>query len=322
MVEGLGFGDLAAEALRRQTDLDRIDGLLNWGPVNYRLEKLCRKPEGRPPFPPLLMFKALLLAQWYGLSDRGLEEALCDRLSFRRFVGLKLEEATPDHTTLCRFRERLIESALERKLLDLVNAQLEERGFLLRRGTLIDATVVQAAARPSGDAQAPSDPDAAFLRQQGKPGKIFGYKAHVAADEGSLLVRQARMTPANVNETTVADELILACKDAPAVYADKAYDSHARRALLTELGIANRIMRRGNKHHPPSADDLAHNHAVKRVRARVETIFAVLKRIYGFRRTRYIGLVRNQLQLTLLAICFNLRRALVMAANARSPSPA
>lgn len=325
MNEGLGFGDLAAEHLRRETDLDRIVDLVSWGPLTYRLEKHCRKEHGRPPFAPLTMFRALLLAQWYGLSDRELEDALCDRLSFRRFVGLRLEEATPDHTTLCRFRERLTEVGLSTKLLALVNRQLEAKRLMLKRGTLIDATVVEtAAARPSpkADPQDRVDPDAAFLKREGKPGSSYGYKAHVAVDEGSLLVRVAKLTPANVTDTEVADELILACIDAPAVYADKAYDSKARRALLSELGLQDRILRRGNKHHDLSPETRAHNGAASKVRSRVETVFAVLKRRYGFRRTRYLGLIRNQLQLTLLAICFNLRRALVLDRHTGSPSAA
>ena len=186
---GLGFGDLAAERLKRETELDRIAALLHWGPVNYRLEKHCRKDEGRPPFPPMTMFRALLLAQWYGLSDRELESALCDRLSFRRFVGLQMEDTTPDHTTLCRFRERLNTSGLAEKLLALVNAQIEQRGFLIKRGTLIDATVIEAAARRPDKAETPQDADAAFLKREGKPGASYGFKAHVAVDQGSLLVR-------------------------------------------------------------------------------------------------------------------------------------
>ena len=110
MSKAPGFGDLAAERLKRESELDRIAALLNWGPLSRRLERHCRKQDGRPPFPPMVMFRALLLAQWYGLSDRDLEEALCDRLSFRRFIGLGLEQATPDHTTVCRFRERLNEA--------------------------------------------------------------------------------------------------------------------------------------------------------------------------------------------------------------------
>lgn len=320
-MSGIGFGDLAAERLRRETELDRIAGLLNWGPLSYRLEKHCRKLEGRPPFPPVVMFRALLLAQWYDLSDRDLEEALCDRLSFRRFVGLGIEQATPDHTTLCRFRERLNAAGLTVKLLALVNAQIEAKGLLLKRGTLIDATVVEtAAARP--DKAGSADPDAAFLKRAGKPGSSYGYKAHVATDEGSMLVRTAKLTPANIAETAVADELILANRDSGAIYADKAYDTHARRALLARLGLKDGIMHRPNKHHPLTDQQTRRNAALSKTRCRVETVFAVLKQVYGYRRTRYVGLIRNQLQLTLLAICFNLRRMLVLTTRARNLSQA
>ncbi len=321
-MSGPGFGDLAAERLRRETDLDRIAALLNWGPLTYRLEKHCRKPDGRPPFAPIVMFRALLLAQWYGLSDRDLEEALCDRLSFRRFAGLGMEQATPDHSTLCRFRERLNEAGLTEKLLALVNGQIEAKGLLLKRGTLIDATVVEsAAARPRPGTQG-ADPDAAFLKHEGKTGSRYGYKAHIAADEGSLLVRTAKLTPANVAETMVADELIIANSDSGAIYADKAYDTHARRTLLGRLGIADGILHRPNKHHPLNERQKQHNAMRSKIRCRVETVFAVLKQVYGYRRTRYFSLVRNQLQLTLLAICFNLRRMLVLTSHRGSLSTA
>ena len=140
--------------------------------------------------------------------------------------GTVAEEATPDHTTLCRFRERLNEVGLTVKLLALVNAQIEAKGLLLKRGTLIDATVVEtAAARPekADDPTERIDPDAAFLKRAGKAGSSYGYKAHVAADEGSLLVRTAKLTSANVAETVVADELIIANRDGGMIYAAKAY---------------------------------------------------------------------------------------------------
>jgi transposase, IS5 family len=323
MNRGKGFGDLAAERLRRETDLDRIVAMLNWGPLTYRLEKHCCKLDGRPPFPPIMMFRALLLAQWYELSDRDLEEMLCDRLSFRRFVGLGIEQATPDHTTLCRFRERLNEAGLTSKLLELVNAQLDAKGLMLKRGTLIDATVVEtAAAKPprSADPADLVDPDAAFLKREGKPGTSYGYKAHLAVDEGSLFVRTAKLTPANVAETVVADELIMANRDSGAIYADKAYDTHARRALLDSLGLKDGIMHRPNKHHPLTREQTRRNARLSKIRCRVETVFAVLKQTYGYRRTRYAGIVRNRLQLTLLAICFNLRRMLVLHSNTWSLS--
>src|SRR5258708_5388841 len=138
-----------APGLGANERLSGIDELIRW----YRLEKQLTRVRsgafGRPPYPPLAMFKALLLQEWYGLSGPGTEEALKDRLSFRRFWGFTLEEATPDETTLCRFRQDL-GSALLGKLLELVNAELDRHGVFLRRGTMIDATIVQAEARPPG----------------------------------------------------------------------------------------------------------------------------------------------------------------------------
>lgn len=291
--------------------LERIEALVKW----YRFEKLLGRlhasPVGRPPYPVLAMFKALLLQQWYGLSDVALEEALNDRLSFRRFVGLGLDEPTPDHTTLCRFRNDLAAGGLAEKLFAEMNRQLEHLGLMLKRGTLIDATLVQAAVNPSGSAAAPSDPDATFARRAGRPDGVFGFKAHIAMDEGSELVRDARLTPANVNETVVADALIQG--DEEAVYADQAYGTHARRAALRARGIKDRIMYRPNKHHP----ELPHwqqqrNRLIARIRGRVETVFAMLKCHYGWRRVRYLGIAKNQSHLHLLCIALNLRRAIAL----------
>ena len=288
--------------------LERIDGVLKW----YRFEKLLkplRSEVGRPGYPALSMFKALLLQQWYGLSDPGLEEALLDRISFRRFCGFSLDDATPDETTFVRFRAALAETGIAEKLFAEVNRQLEKSGVILKKGTLVDASLVTAAvSRPPSGAGTVSekDPDAAFTRRGQKD--FFGYKVHVAVDHGSELVRTAVLTPANINESAVADALI--CGDEQAVYADKAYESKARRRRLKEAGIKDRIMHRSHKHQ----DALPHwlqvrNHLIGPIRANVERLFGLMKRSYGFRQVRYRGLVRNQAHLHLLCIAINLRRA-------------
>jgi len=293
--------------------LERIGQLVKW----YRFEKLLARlhgaQTGRPAYAPLVMFKALLLAQWYGLSDMGLEESLNDRLSFRRFAGLGLDGDTPDHTTLCRFRNDLAAAGLTEKLFEEMNRQLERLGLVLKRGTLIDATLVEAATRPPafGSDEEAVDPEAAFGRRSGRNGSTYGFKAHVAVDEGSILIRDAVLTPANVNDTVVADSLIQG--DERAVYADAAYDTHDRRAVLKARGIKDGIMHRPNKHHP----ELPHrqrrrNRAISAIRARVETIFAILKRHYGYTRVLYRGLIKNQSHLYLLCLALNLRRAIVL----------
>lgn len=293
--------------------LDRIGKLARW----YRFEKLLNRlhvaETGRPSYPPLVMFKALLLAQWYGLSDMALEEALNDRLSFRRFVGLGLDGATPDHTTLCRFRNDLAAAGLTEKLFEEMNRQLERLGLVLKRGTLIDATLVEAATTPPafGSEEDGLDPEAAFGKRTGRGGSIYGFKAHVAVDQGSILIRDAVLTPGNVNETVVADELVQG--DERAVYADAAYDTHERRAMLKARRIADGIMHRPNKHHPMLPPwQKQRNRAISAVRAQVETIFAILKRHYGYTRVRYRGLIKNQSHLYLLCLALNLRRAVVL----------
>jgi IS5 family transposase len=283
----------------------------------YRFEKLLRPlvPEGpgRPPYDVLMMLNALLLQQWYGLSDEGTEEALNDRMSFRRFCGLPLEAASPDYTTIFRFRDRLREAGLHERLFAEFERQLEKAGLILKRGTMVDATVVQAArTRPARGAEDEAgDKDAAFARRDGRPGSTYGYKAHVAIDQGSLLIRAATLTPANVDETSVADALIRF--DEEAVYADKAYASRDRRALLKRPGVKARILHKTWGGGPPlRASQKRHNRLIGAIRAAVETVFATLKRRMGYTRVRYVGLVKNEAHLVLLALAYNIRRAAVL----------
>ena len=229
--------------LKGSCRLDRLSALVRW----YRFEKLLgrlrEEGPGRPGYRPLAMFKALLLQSLYGLSDPELEEALGDRLSFRRFVGLGLEDEVPDHTTICRFRNRLIEAGLLERLFAELDKQLEAAGVILKRGTMLDATLIETgAARPPGHGEAALDPEAGFARRSGKRGSTYGYKAHVGVDEGSGLIRSVITTAANVNDTTPADALIRG--DEKAVWADAAYHTHAREAALKARGVKARLMRR------------------------------------------------------------------------------
>lgn len=290
--------------------LDDLSGLVRW----YRFEKLLAglrsEGPGRPGYRPLLMFKALLLQSLYGLSDPQLEEALNDRLSFRRFVGLSLEDETPDHTTLCRFRLRLIDEALLEKMFAELDRQLDQAGVMLKHGTMLDATLIDTvAARPPtfGHEDQAVDPDAAFAKRSGKPGSTYGYKAHVGVDEGSGLIRSVITTPANINDTTPADDLIRG--DERVVWGDAAYHTHARQAALQARGVKPRLMRRPNKHHPKLPPRLArYNRLISKRRAAVETTFATLKRRMGLVAIRYRGLTKASAQVLLAAMAFNMRR--------------
>src|SRR4051794_15245480 len=167
----------------------------------------------------------------------------------------------PDHSSVWRFREELARRGLAERLLAEVNRQLDGKGLVLRRGTLIDATILDAAVRPPGG-------DAGEVSGRGPAGGLdeeerrnrFGYKAHAAVDEGSGIVREAVMTPADVHDSVPADELVQG--DEEAVYADKAYDSEERRTGLRERGIEPRIMYRARRNRPLKPWQVAFNKAV------------------------------------------------------------
>lgn len=301
----LGFAD-AVVGTGTAGPLDRIGDLVRW----YRFEKvlggLRDEGPGRAAWPVLVLFKALLVGSLYGLSERELEEALADRLSFRRFVGLGLEESVPDHSTLNRFRNELVRLGLHDKLFAELDKQLDAAGVVLRRGTMLDATVIETVAARPGDDRPSSDPEAGFTRRQGRIGSSFGYKMHVGVDEGSGLIRAVLTTPANVNDTVPADLLIRG--DERVVWGDAAYHTHARQARLERAGVKARLARRANKHHALPARLKLYNRLIARRRAAVETTFATLKNRMRLNRIRYRGLLKASAQIALAAFAFNLRR--------------
>jgi IS5 family transposase len=300
----------------RNARLERIAGLLDWSRMEAVVGGVRCGETGRPPYRPLVMLRALLLAQWYGLSDPGLEEALSDRVSFRRFCGLALDETTPDETTLCRFRNALKDAGLGEALFTEVARQLEAAGFAIKAGTLIDASLVASAVRPPRDgstpkgieSRSPHDPDANWTRTGPNRRLFFGYKLHVGVDQGSGLIRSRGLTPAKVYESEVADDLVLG--DERSVYADKAYEKHSRRAALRARGIKDRIQHRRSR----MQRELPHwqsvrNKLIGRIRSAVERTFSVLKGRYRLARLRYRGLAANALHVDLVAIAYNLDRA-------------
>lgn len=309
----LSLADGLVEGAGRNRQLERIAALVDWPAFERLLGQVYAAPVGRPSYGPLVLLRCLLLQQWYRLSDPGLEEALADRLSFRRFVGLALADPVPDHSTLSRFRSELVRRGLSEPLLAELNRQLDAKGLIVKTGTLIDASLVAADCRrprKGEPVEGRSDPDASWNAMPEKP--LFGYKAHLAVDHGSGLVRRALLTPANVSDKTPFLDLVQG--DEQAVYADRGYDGWWYKAELARRGIADGIMAASYWRRPLDAAGHARNRVIGRIRAPVEHSFAILKRWYGYRRVRYRSLVRNALQLQLLALALNLRRALVLTA--------
>lgn len=307
----LGWADgVVADAQKRRRDrLGEIARLLDWGPFAALLSAIHTARRGEPWYPPLMMFKVLLLQRWYQLSDPETEEALCDRLSFRRFAGLALEDDTPDHSTIFRFRDALTRRGLMEPLLAELLRQLDGQGVLLKQGTLIDATIVRSAARRPRMAEGKTsavDPDARFGANNERGRFAFGYKLHVGVDAGTGLVRAVETTPANVQEVTLATDLVQG--DERAVYADRGYDAAWLHAALAARGIGDGIMRRNRAGRRLSAAEVARNHALALRRRTVEKLFGTLKRSYGLSRVPHFSLPRNATALALACFAFNLRR--------------
>ena len=307
----LGWGDDAVSRRRpgRRDRLAEIAGLIDWSPFEGLLSAIHSSPRGEPSYPPLMMFKVLLLQRWYQLSDPAMEEALYDRLSFRRFAGLALADDTPDHSTIFRFREQVTKRRLMAALLSELNRQLEAAGAMLKEGTLIDATLIHSAARrPRMEEGKVSrvDPDARFGTNNERRRYSFGYKLHVGVDAGSGLVRGVATTPANVQEVVLAPALIQG--DERAVYGDRGYDAGWLHRELAARGIADGIMRRGRVNHALGPDEIARNHALSLRRRSVEKLFGTLKRSYRLDRVPHFTLARNATTLALACFAFNLRR--------------
>jgi IS5 family transposase len=261
-----------------------------------------------------MMFKVLLLQRWYGLSDPAMEAALFDRISFLRFAGLSLEDATPDHSTIWRFRDRLAKDGLIERLFAELERQLDAGGFLIKQGTLIDASMVTSAARRPRKEEGPTsetDPDARFGADNERHRFTFGYKLHIAVDQGSGLIRNGLLSSANIQDVSLATALIPA--DAGTVYADRGYHSKGLRDHLEAHGFGDGVMRRGQRGRPLPAHEVERNHAIVPLRSPVEAVFGTLKRSYGFTRMRYFNARRNLAAYLLACMAFNLKRTLALA---------
>lgn len=284
----------------RNAGLDELDRVVDWAPVEAALRGVYAAPRGEPAWPPLALFKALLLGLWHDLSDKRLEEALDDRASFRRFCGFSATEATPERTAFVRFRAELVRRKLTERLFAAVTAQLEVEGITVKTGTLVDATVIRSASR--GDAEA------AWCRYA-RRGPTHGYKAHIAADGQGGIVRRVAVTPAHMPDSRGLASVL---PPRPGeVFADAAYDQRALHQHVRRKRGLPRIARRINKRSRPAVNDAKKlwNRAVAGVRCRVEKIFGTTKRSYGMARARYRGLAKVTLQIHLTFIVYNLRRA-------------
>jgi len=309
----MGFADMILEDLgstRTSKLLSQLDAATPWDRLAHPIKQLPEYKEhgaGRPPWEPTMMLKCIMLSKWFNLSDPGLEEALLDRISFRKFVGLSFADATPDETTFVKFRKRIREAKLDDYLFQSVVKHLDSQGFLVRSGTMVDATIIhQSTGSKNDEGESSRDEDASFTKKHGKT--HHGYKAHIACDLSGVIT-DYKVTTAKVHDSKCIDELV--ADEEKAVYADSAYSSKDRREALRNRGVIDGIVYKRSRNQGVLYDwQDRWNVLVSRVRSGVEHPFAMMKHQLGYRKVRYRGLDRNSFDVCLMLMACNLKRGL------------
>ena len=314
----LTFGD--AEYLgkrkrtRREIFLDEMEQVIPWDSLLTLIEPVYPKAgRGRRPYPMATMLRVHLMQNWFGFSDPAMEEALYEIVPLRQFARLPLTGSLPDETTILNFRRLLETHDLAAKMLEAVNAHLSGHGLLLKKGTIVDATIIHA---PSSTKNADHTRDPAMHQTKKGNQWYFGMKAHIGTDEHSGLVHTVTTTPANDGDVTQVEHLLHG--EEKQVHADAGYTGADKRVdRKLKWKIAER--RSKQKALPEGIAQEAWRELERRkaqVRAKVEHPFRVIKCQFGYTKVRFKGLAKNTTQIVTLFALSNLwmarRRLLVL----------
>jgi IS5 family transposase len=309
MTLGTGF-EKYSKTTRREKFLTEMDRIVPWGGLCALIAPVYPKAgDGRPPKELEMMLRVYFLQQWFNLSDPGVEEALYDSVSMRRFAGIDLGEMpVPDESTVCRFRHLLEAQGLGEKLFQRVHGYLERQGIKIGTGTIVDATIISASPSTKNKDKR-RDPE---MRQTKKGNQwYFGMKAHIGVDSRTRVIHSVVATPANVHDSVCLPELLHG--EEARVWGDSAYQGQSEvihKYAPKATDFTNRRYR-----YKSGIDELqrAKNKTKSGVRAKVEHPFLIIKRIFGFVKARYKGLAKNAHRLFVtcaLANLYMLRRRL------------
>lgn len=310
--------------------LRKINKFIDWNPIKRILDKELKKNKnsvGVKPYSSIKMFKILLLQIWYALSDRGIDESLNDRISFRIFAEFSIDERTPDHTTICRFRNNLFKKELDKKIFEIINEQLESANLIIKKGSILDASVVESSRKPTksinlnrdkedssaqinnDDITYSADTEASWTFKAKK--FLYGYKIHLGIDSKLGFIIAAHTTTASTHDTKEFRRLVknMNLYENAFVLADKGYFGKLNRAYLIYKDLKDGIMHKVNKGEKLTDFQKNKNYIIGKKRGVVEGVFGTFKRIYGFIRTRYLGITKTNGQLLLSSIAFNLKKA-------------
>jgi len=301
------FASLAYENKKKQTRrekfLQEMDKVIPWEELLQIIKKYYPKAgNGRQPIPLARMLRIYFMQQWYGLSDPAMEDALYDSESIRRFADIDLgADVIPDETTILHFRHLLERHELTKKIFEKTQRYLAEKGLLLREGTIVDATIINA---PSSTKNRDNTRDKEMKQTKKGNQWYFGMKAHVGTDTGRGLAHSVVVTDAAVHDSQVMDELLHG--EERGVYGDKAYNSEEKKKEYEARGIKWCVSRKANRHYPLTQEDVEYNHKQSQIRAKGEHAFLVVKHLWRYQKVRYKGLFKNAAQVFSLFALANL----------------
>ena len=326
---GLFDKAMRLEELHKMGDpLARLDEAIDWTlfeTVFERIPKVEPKgPGGRPPFPPLIMFKAMVIQNLYQLSDEQLQFQVTDRHSFKRFLGCTDADRSPDEKTFWAFREMLQSKELFEPLFAIFHAALETKGMFARKGQMVDATFVEVARQrnsrednamikagevPEGWKDEPQkarqkDVDARWTKKNGE--RYYGCKNHVKVDSRSKLIEDFTVTAASVHDSNALEELI--AEGDPTTYVDSAYTGARCEQIFAARKVQAKPIERAYRNKPLNGSQKRNNRSRSKIRVRVEHVFATMRMCMRSAWNRCIGMSRNRATISMTNLVYNMVR--------------
>lgn len=303
--------ELSQAKTKKKEFLEQIDRIIPWGewmgiikPYYYLGER------GNKPFELELMLRIHMLQNLYDLSDMGAMGEVIDSRAFSDFCGVDSSNQVPDGDTIGRFRALLVKHDLQEKLFAQVVSLLQEKGLILKKGTIVDSTIISAPSSTK-NREKKRDPDA----HQTKKGNAwhFGYKGHIGVDKNSGLVHHVEVTAANVHDVTQVPQLLHGEEES--VHGDSGYLGAERREdAITHNSQGKKIHYKINRRPSQSKSNSVRSKGqIKRrerekssVRAKVEHVFGIVKGLFGYRKTRYKGRRKQTAKLHMMFALANL----------------
>lgn len=276
---------------RRARFLSEMDRVVPWDELAAVIEPCYPVPTGpgRRPIGLERMLRIYFLQHWFNLSDPAVEEALYDSHAMRDFVGIDLgREPAPDETTVCKFRHMLEQHDLGAELFHAVGQYLEENGLTVSKGTIVDATIINA---PSSTKNQKKERDPEMHQTRKGNQWYFGMKAHIGVDSKTKMIHSVAATAANTHDSQLLGDLLHG--EETRVWGDSAYAGQQSTLRDAAPRARDFTQKKGNRHRPLSETDRRRNRTKSKVRAKVEHPFRIMKRVFQFTKVRYRGLAKN-----------------------------